>query len=170
VRVFPELQHEADSLLAHLFVFEVPGVVGDLIADEYLFGRPARISREAPVLILRFTEREVLMGGAANAAHNVAALGARVVPVGVVGEDAAGAVAAVGGGRQPANQDAGPPVAEAGHGPAPVVLGAVRCALLPRHLLAEQIRDLLRRAEDGTLDLAKQAELEALESRREVVA
>jgi D-glycero-beta-D-manno-heptose-7-phosphate kinase len=65
-------------------------VVGDLIADEYLFGKPARISREAPVLILRFTEREMLLGGAANAAHNVHALGARVVPVGVVGRDAAG--------------------------------------------------------------------------------
>jgi rfaE bifunctional protein kinase chain/domain len=65
-------------------------VVGDLIADEYLFGKPARISREAPVIILRFTEREVLLGGAANAAHNVHALGARVVPVGVVGDDTAG--------------------------------------------------------------------------------
>ncbi len=65
-------------------------VVGDLIADEYLFGKPARISREAPVLILRFTEREVLLGGAANAAHNVHALGARVLPIGVVGRDAAG--------------------------------------------------------------------------------
>jgi rfaE bifunctional protein kinase chain/domain len=64
-------------------------VVGDLIVDEYLFGKPARISREAPVLILRFTEREVLLGGAANAVHNVHALGARVVPVGVIGQDAA---------------------------------------------------------------------------------
>jgi rfaE bifunctional protein kinase chain/domain len=65
-------------------------VVGDLIADEYQFGKPARISREAPVLILRFTEREVRLGGAANAAHNVHALGARVMPIGVVGRDAAG--------------------------------------------------------------------------------
>ena len=65
-------------------------VIGDLIVDEYLFGKPARISREAPVLILRFTEREVLLGGAANAILNVYALGARVVPVGVVGQDAAG--------------------------------------------------------------------------------
>jgi rfaE bifunctional protein kinase chain/domain len=65
-------------------------VVGDLIADEYLFGKPSRISREAPVLILRYTEREVLLGGAANATHNVHALGARVMPVGVVGRDAAG--------------------------------------------------------------------------------
>lgn len=65
-------------------------VIGDLIADEYLFGKPARISREAPVLILRFTERNVLLGGAANAAHNAHALGARVLPIGVVGRDAAG--------------------------------------------------------------------------------
>ena len=66
-------------------------VVGDLITDEYLFGKPIRISREAPVLILSFSEREVLLGGAANAANNVHALGARVVPIGVIGRDAAGA-------------------------------------------------------------------------------
>jgi len=65
-------------------------VVGDLLVDEYLFGKPGRISREAPVLILRFTEREVMLGGAANAAHNVHALGARVIPIGVVGRDGAG--------------------------------------------------------------------------------
>ena len=65
-------------------------VVGDLIADEYLYGKPARISREAPVLILRFTDREVRLGGAANAAHNVRALGATVLPVGVLGLDSAG--------------------------------------------------------------------------------
>lgn len=65
-------------------------VVGDLIADEYLYGKPARISREAPVLILRFTDREVRLGGAANAAHNVHALGAAVLPVGLVGQDSAG--------------------------------------------------------------------------------
>jgi len=65
-------------------------VVGDLIADEYLYGKPARISREAPVLILRFTDREVRLGGAANAAHNVRALGATVLPIGVLGADPAG--------------------------------------------------------------------------------
>ena len=65
-------------------------VVGDLIADEYLYGKPARISREAPVLILRFTDREVRLGGAANAAHNVRDLGATVLPVGVLGADSAG--------------------------------------------------------------------------------
>jgi D-glycero-beta-D-manno-heptose-7-phosphate kinase len=64
-------------------------VVGDLIADEYLYGKPARISREAPVLILRFTDREVRLGGAANAAHNVRALGAAVLPIGILGADPA---------------------------------------------------------------------------------
>jgi len=65
-------------------------VVGDLICDEYLIGKPARISREAPVIILKFTDRDARLGGAANAAHNVHALGARVIPVGVVGRDRAG--------------------------------------------------------------------------------
>ncbi len=65
-------------------------VVGDLISDEYLIGKPRRVSREAPVIILRFTERDVRLGGGANAAHNVATLGARVIPVGVLGQDAAG--------------------------------------------------------------------------------
>ena len=77
-------------LLITRFAHRTVVVVGDLILDEYLFGRPARISREAPVLILRFTEREVSLGGAANAAHNVHALGTRVIPIGVVGRDAAG--------------------------------------------------------------------------------
>ena len=65
-------------------------IVGDLIADEYLYGKPARISREAPVLILKFTDREVRLGGAANATHNVHALGARALPVGVLGADGPG--------------------------------------------------------------------------------
>jgi rfaE bifunctional protein kinase chain/domain len=76
--------------LVERFAGRTVAVVGDLILDEYVFGRPARISREAPVLILRFTERALSMGGAANAANNVHALGARVVPIGVIGRDAAG--------------------------------------------------------------------------------
>jgi rfaE bifunctional protein kinase chain/domain len=76
--------------LVDRFAGRTVAVVGDLIVDEYLFGRPSRISREAPVLILRFTERELGLGGAANAARNVHALGARVIPIGVVGRDAAG--------------------------------------------------------------------------------
>jgi D-glycero-beta-D-manno-heptose-7-phosphate kinase len=65
-------------------------VLGDLIADEYIHGKPARISREAPVLILRFLHRDVRLGGAANASHNLQTLGARVLPLGVVGDDWAG--------------------------------------------------------------------------------
>src|SRR5262249_52575247 len=65
-------------------------VIGDLITDEYLFGKPVRISREAPVLILSFSEREVLLGGAANAANSFHARGAGVLPIGVIGSDAAG--------------------------------------------------------------------------------
>src|SRR5262245_13899293 len=65
-------------------------VVGDLVADEYVFGRPERISREAPVLILRYLSGEVRLGGAANACHNLHTLGARVVPLGVLGQDPPG--------------------------------------------------------------------------------
>jgi len=65
-------------------------VVGDLVADEYVFGKPDRVSREAPVLVLRYLSREIRLGGAANACHNLHTLGAKVFPLGVVGEDPAG--------------------------------------------------------------------------------
>lgn len=65
-------------------------VVGDLIADEFLYGQVERVSREAPVLILKYDTTEVLPGGAGNAANNVAALGAAVKVVGVVGRDETG--------------------------------------------------------------------------------
>jgi len=65
-------------------------VVGDLVADAYIFGRPERVSREAPVLILRYLSTETRLGGAANACHNLQTLGAKVMALGVVGEDAAG--------------------------------------------------------------------------------
>ena len=66
-------------------------IVGDLVADQFLHGTIARVSREAPVFILRHDETETLAGGAANAAANVAALGAAAVLVGVVGKDSNGA-------------------------------------------------------------------------------
>ena len=65
-------------------------VIGDLVADEFIYGRVDRVSREAPVLILRYDATEVVPGGAGNAAANAAALGARVDVVGVVGADPAG--------------------------------------------------------------------------------
>jgi len=65
-------------------------VAGDLIADEFIYGQVARVSREAPVLILKYDTTALLPGGAGNAAANVASLGARVKVVGVVGRDDAG--------------------------------------------------------------------------------
>jgi rfaE bifunctional protein kinase chain/domain len=65
-------------------------VVGDLIADEFISGQVARVSREAPVLILKYDATEVLPGGAGNAAMNVAALGGRALLAGIVGLDLEG--------------------------------------------------------------------------------
>ncbi len=65
-------------------------VVGDFVADEYLYGETERISREAPVLVVRYQSSELKAGGAGNAAQNLAALGVKVRAVGVVGEDALG--------------------------------------------------------------------------------
>jgi len=62
-------------------------VVGDLLIDELLEGKPERISREAPVLILEHVDTELIPGGAANTAHNVAALGGHCHAVGVSGMD-----------------------------------------------------------------------------------
>ena len=65
-------------------------VVGDLVADEFVFGEISRVSREAPVLILKHRERTVVPGGGANAINNLAELGVNVLPVGVVGDDEPG--------------------------------------------------------------------------------
>ena len=65
-------------------------VAGDYVLDRFVYGHPKRISREAPVLILRFWKEESLPGGAGNTAANVAALGGQPVPVGVLGQDDAG--------------------------------------------------------------------------------
>lgn len=65
-------------------------VIGDLIADQFVSGEIARISREAPVMILKYEDTRTLPGGAGNAASNVAALAAKVTLVGAVGRDRAG--------------------------------------------------------------------------------
>jgi rfaE bifunctional protein kinase chain/domain len=65
-------------------------VLGDLVADEFVYGDIARISREAPVPILRQRKTVVVPGGGGNAVANLRALGAKPVPVGVVGRDEAG--------------------------------------------------------------------------------
>lgn len=65
-------------------------IIGDLVADQFLHGTISRVSREAPVLILRHDETETLAGGAANAATNIASLRATAVLVGIVGKDPVG--------------------------------------------------------------------------------
>jgi rfaE bifunctional protein kinase chain/domain len=65
-------------------------VLGDFVADEFVYGEISRVSREAPVLILRRREMRTLPGGGANAVNNLVDLGARVQPVATLGDDAAG--------------------------------------------------------------------------------
>jgi len=65
-------------------------VIGDLIADEFIYGEVARVSREAPVLILKYDATEMVGGGAANAANNVAALGGGARLLGVAGREPEG--------------------------------------------------------------------------------
>src|SRR5436853_876058 len=65
-------------------------LLGDFVADEFQYGEISRVSREAPVLILRHRESHLVPGGGANAANNLAAMGAKVLPITAVGADAAG--------------------------------------------------------------------------------
>lgn len=65
-------------------------VIGDLIADEFIYGAVSRVSREAPVLILKYDTTEIVAGGAGNAANNVAALGGRPTIAGLAGNDPEG--------------------------------------------------------------------------------
>jgi rfaE bifunctional protein kinase chain/domain len=65
-------------------------VVGDIIADIYIFGRPYRLSREAPVVVVKHEEERVYPGSAGNTINNLLALGAHVFPLGFIGSDGAG--------------------------------------------------------------------------------
>lgn len=62
-------------------------VWGDFLLDEFVFGEISRVSREAPVLILRYQETQRVPGGGANTVANVESLGAQAIPVGFVGDD-----------------------------------------------------------------------------------
>jgi rfaE bifunctional protein kinase chain/domain len=66
-------------------------VVGDVMLDRFIVGSVTRISPEAPVPVVRFRSEHLRLGGAANVAHNIAALGGRVSLVGLVGADASAA-------------------------------------------------------------------------------
>jgi D-glycero-beta-D-manno-heptose-7-phosphate kinase len=87
-------KHLQESERLRKIVESFPGitvtVIGDLVADEFIFGEISRVSREAPVLILKHRERTVVPGGGANAVNNLADLGVNVLPVGVVGDDEPG--------------------------------------------------------------------------------
>jgi rfaE bifunctional protein kinase chain/domain len=65
-------------------------VAGDVMLDRFIVGRVSRISPEAPVPVVQFQAEHTRLGGAANVAHNIAALGGRVSLVAVVGTDSAG--------------------------------------------------------------------------------
>jgi rfaE bifunctional protein kinase chain/domain len=79
-------------LLELVEAFETASVVlyGDLVLDRFVLGTPKRISREAPVIILRHEGERDLPGGGANALANLAELGVATTPVGVVGDDEPG--------------------------------------------------------------------------------
>src|ERR1700747_322088 len=83
---------EADRLkkIVEAFPKITVTVLGDLVADEFVFGEISRVARGAPVLILKHRERTVVPGGGANAANNLAELGVNVLPVGIVGDDEPG--------------------------------------------------------------------------------
>ena len=65
-------------------------VVGDLMLDEFVYGDVSRISPEAPTPVIAVNRTETVIGGAGNVARNIAALGARCIFVGVVGDDEGG--------------------------------------------------------------------------------
>lgn len=84
----PDLSRLLDIVSA--FSRQTIVVLGDFVVDEYVTGEISRVSREAPVLILRHKQTEIIPGGGANAANNLTDLSARVFPIGAVGDDTAG--------------------------------------------------------------------------------
>jgi ADP-heptose synthase, bifunctional sugar kinase/adenylyltransferase len=85
----PQLRASNEQLLKRLDCFDRAQVlaIGDLTLDEFLTGQVERISREAPVLILRYENTRQLPGGGANAVYNLAKLGGKVKVAGLVGKD-----------------------------------------------------------------------------------
>jgi D-beta-D-heptose 7-phosphate kinase/D-beta-D-heptose 1-phosphate adenosyltransferase len=88
MNVGPEIE-ELRSLISR-FAGRKVVVVGDVMGDHYMWGKVTRISPEAPIPIVHVTEETYRLGGAANVAANLAALGAQVSLVGVIGKDPMG--------------------------------------------------------------------------------
>lgn len=76
--------------LISVFSKQTIALAGDFVLDQFVSGEISRVSREAPVLILRHRETRAVPGGGANALSNLADLGAKVLPVGAVADDASG--------------------------------------------------------------------------------
>lgn len=83
---------EKKKLLELIKSFERKKIVvwGDFILDEYIYGRTSRVSREAPVLIIKHEASEFNLGGGANSIKNIKALKGEPIPVGIIGDDEAG--------------------------------------------------------------------------------
>lgn len=81
------LTHERAKALAALFDAKRILVLGDVMLDEFIWGRVRRISPEAPVPVVEVTRQSLALGGAGNVASNLVALGAAATPVGVIGDD-----------------------------------------------------------------------------------
>ena len=67
-------------------------VIGDLMVDQYIWGKVKRISPEAPVPVVEVTKEELLLGGASNVAHNIQSLGGKVFIAGTIGRDETGKI------------------------------------------------------------------------------
>ena len=65
-------------------------VVGDIIADVFILGKPYRLSREAPVVVVKYEGSSIYPGSAGNTINNLSALGAKVYPIGFIGDDSIG--------------------------------------------------------------------------------
>jgi len=76
--------------LVHEFRGKRVAVLGDFVADVFIYGEISRISREAPVLVLNQRDTQLVPGGGANAVYNLHALGAIPLPIGIVGNDVEG--------------------------------------------------------------------------------
>ena len=83
---------DLNKTIMELFRQKTIVIIGDLVADQFLNGTISRVSREAPVFILRHDTTNTLPGAAANAAVNVASLGGKPILLGVIGQDANGEI------------------------------------------------------------------------------
>ncbi|MHC5020226.1 MAG: bifunctional heptose 7-phosphate kinase/heptose 1-phosphate adenyltransferase, partial [Planctomycetota bacterium] len=132
-------------------------VVGDMLADVYIYGRPYRLSREAPVVVMKHEGEEVIPGGAANTANNLAALGAVAVPVGVLGDDPPGLAVVEALGR--AGMDTHGLITAAGN----ATVSKTR-VLAGGHSVSKQ--QIVRIDRDGTLELPDDAAAQLAEAVR----